>query len=147
MSLDNEWLNFSEDTIDELDNEIDNENMITPECSDIYISTKTKISYLNTEIDLNTVFWKLPTINYHIPKEGILKKTMKINCVNQEEVNILENKIKNEENINVDILNQINIKTKKGIKFKDIRKIIIGLSSKDVINQRKKKKSALIVSQ
>ena len=57
---------------------------------------------------------------------------------------ILENKIKNEKNINVDILNQINIKTKKGIKFKDVRKIMIGLSSKDVINQRKKKRVRFI---
>ena len=67
---------------------------------------------------------------------------MKINCVNQEEVDILENKIKNEKNININILNKINIKTKKDLKFKDVRKIMIGLSSKDVINQRKKKKSA-----
>ena len=47
---------------------------------------------------------------------------MKINCVNQEEVDILENKI-NEKNINVDILNQINIKTKKGIKFEMLEKL------------------------
>tara|TARA_B100001093_G_scaffold520080_1_gene612547 strand:- start:13389 stop:14495 length:1107 start_codon:yes stop_codon:yes gene_type:complete len=142
MNLDNEWLNFSEDNMNDIEQQHDNLNLIDPECTNIYISTKTKISYLNTEIDLNSVFWNLPTINYHIPKEGILKKTMKINCINQEEVNTLENKIKNEKNITVDILNQINIKTKKGIKFKDVRKVTIGLSSKDVINQRKKKKSA-----
>ena len=67
-------MNFSEDNIDELDQSNENEYTINPEYSDIYISTKTKISYLNTEVDLNSIFWKLPIINYHIPKEDILKK-------------------------------------------------------------------------
>ena len=36
-------------------NKIDQED-IAPESSDIYISTKTKIAYLNTEIGLKTAF-------------------------------------------------------------------------------------------
>ena len=37
-----------------------------PKCSDIYISTQTKIAYLNSTIDLYRIgFWKLPIINYY----------------------------------------------------------------------------------
>ena len=32
----------------------------SPKCSDIYISTKTKIGYLNSKIDLYDIFWKIP---------------------------------------------------------------------------------------
>ena len=50
MSIDEEWNNFldNNENIDVLikDNRINNEYTI-PKCSDIYISTKTKIIYLN----------------------------------------------------------------------------------------------------
>jgi hypothetical protein len=39
------------------DDELD-ENM--PVCDDLYISTKTKVLFLNQEIDINDVFWNIP---------------------------------------------------------------------------------------
>ena len=75
---------------------------------------------------------------------GVIKKQMKINCSTPAEVIILEQKIREVENgavcINVDILKQLE-ETKK-IKFKDIRKINIGLSKKDLNSFRKKKRGA-----
>ena len=57
-----------------------------PKCSDIYISTKTKISYLSKAIDLYYLFWFLPIIEYHEQTEGIIKKQMKFQCYNKEEL-------------------------------------------------------------
>ena len=50
-----------------------------PKCSDIYISTQTKIAYLNQAIDLEPIFWNLPVIDYYNPQDGIIKKSMKMN--------------------------------------------------------------------
>ena len=41
-------------------------------CSEIYISTQTKIAYLNSEIDLYNIFWNLPVLNYYSPEDGII---------------------------------------------------------------------------
>ena len=36
-----------------------------PKCSEIYISTKTKIAYISDKVDLNNVFWKINILPYH----------------------------------------------------------------------------------
>ena len=51
-----------------------------PKCSDLHISTKTKIAHLNQTIDLNNIFWKLPVIEFFKPECGIIKKQMKVSC-------------------------------------------------------------------
>ena len=43
-----------------------------------------------------------------------------------------------------EILSQINTVTGKVKKFKDIRKIIVGMSKKDLINVRKKKEKCVL---
>tara|TARA_B100001059_G_scaffold15681_1_gene12832 strand:+ start:4197 stop:5261 length:1065 start_codon:yes stop_codon:yes gene_type:complete len=139
-----EWENFMKNdqpshTI--ISNEKD-KNIFLPECSPLYISTQTKIGYLNKVIPLEDIFWKLPITPYCQASTGIIKKIIKINSDSQESVDILENKIKNTDNIQVDIISKIDNVTGKVKKFKDIRKIIIGISKKDLINFRKKKKSA-----
>ena len=81
----------------------------TPKCSDIYISTQTKIAYLNMPIELYKVFWNLKVMDYSNPVDGIIKKSIKINCDTPKEVTELEENIKNEEgNIDGHILNQVN---------------------------------------
>ena len=57
-----------------------------PKCSDIYISTMTKIAYLNKHIDLIEIFWKIPVIPYHIRSCGVIKKQMKISSTSEEEI-------------------------------------------------------------
>jgi len=149
MSLDDEWMKFqnSINTNTVVDNTplkplIPNKIINIPKCTDIYISTQTKIAYLNNKIDLYKIFWELPVIAYHTPTNGIIKKCVKINCNNEKEVEELETKITNSKNIEVTILSKVNNPNARKVKFKDIRKIDIGLSKKDLISYRKKKKGA-----
>ena len=112
-----------------------------PKGTPLYISTKTMISFLSHPISLFDIFWKIPIIPYHIPKEGIIKKQMKFNSMNENSLEIILDKIKNLDNVNQHIINRI-INPEGRIKFKDIRKISIGLCNKDIISYRSKKKSA-----
>ena len=57
-----------------------------PKCGSLYVSTKTKISYLSHKINLADVFWKVSVIPYHIPCEGVVKKQMKFNSLCEEEL-------------------------------------------------------------
>ena len=87
--LDKEWINFKNAIkINGTPNfDINSRNQKEmPKCSDIYISTQTKIVYLNTSIDLNNVFWQIPIINYYLPKIGVLKKSIKINTINKDDI-------------------------------------------------------------
>lgn len=124
-------------------NSNNNDNSIKqiPKATPIYISTKTKIAYLNQEIDLQKIFWSLPIIEYHIPKQGIIKKQIKINSSTQEELDFINNKLINNYYVNQHIINHIE-NPEGRIKFKDVRKISIGLCKKDLLSYRSKKKSA-----
>ena len=114
-----------------------------PKCSDIYISTQTKIAYLSNPIQLNDIFWKIPIIEYHDECEGVIKKQMKINNSTQKEVDDMEAKINATTSyIDVDIISKINNTSARKTKFKDIRKINIGLCKKDLMSYRIKKKGA-----
>jgi hypothetical protein len=112
-----------------------------PIASDIYISTKSKIAYLNQPIDLNRIFWGIHIIPYCIPNEGIIKKQMKFNSMTEEELNNIKENLKKEVYFDEQIITSIQNPTGR-IKFKDIRKISVGISKKDIISYRIKKKSA-----
>jgi hypothetical protein len=131
--------NLSEN-LDSSDNNIENDNFI-PTSSEIYISTKTKIAYLNKQIDLKYMFWSIPVIKYMEPKNGVIKKQMKFNSNSEEEIVDIKNRLKNENHYDDQIITSINNPSGR-IKFKDIRKITIGLSKKDIMSYRSKKKSA-----
>jgi hypothetical protein len=112
-----------------------------PKCTPIYISTKTKISYLNYPIDLMKIFWEVPITQYHIPKSGVIKKQMKFNSSSQEELDkVLSNC---DDNVFTDhyILSRI-VKPEGRITFRDIRKISQGLCKKDITSYRCKRKGA-----
>ena len=114
---------------------------IKPTASEIYISTKTKIAYLNQPIDLDNIFLKIKVLPYHMQEVGVVKKQMKFNFTNQEAVEELLKKIENENNVDNHIISRI-INPTGRIKFKDIRKISIGLCQKDILSYRSKKRSA-----
>jgi len=116
-------------------------NLESPESSDIYISTKTKIAYLNQYIDLKTVFWKIPTILYTTPLNGVIKKQIKFNSSTEQELIDIQDRLKKEVYFSEFIITSINNPSGR-IKFKDIRKITIGISKKDIMNYRSKQKSA-----
>jgi len=161
MDIDKEWENFiscgqDEDSSDEEDvNEIlkqTTEEFISanlsadltseaPKATNIYISTKTKIAYLNTTIDLKEIFWKVPVIPYGKPCNGVIKKQMKFNSSTQEELDFIQNKFVDETYFEEYIITHIDNPTGR-IKFKDTRKISIGVSKKDLMSYRCKKKSA-----
>lgn len=140
--LEEEWEKFLlNDNINITNNtSIDNKKKI-PKSSELYISTKTKISYLSIPINLHEIFWKIPLIDYNIPKVGIIKKQMKFNFTNKEDIHIVEKKLEKLKYVEQNIITQI-MNLEGRIKFKDIRKISIGLCKKDIVSYRTKKKSA-----
>ena len=91
MNIDDEWSSFLSNKYEETSSDDDeligefNENKLNSsetfgECpvpTDIYISTKSKIAYLNQEIDLRRIFWNIPVIPYAKPCNGVIKKQMK----------------------------------------------------------------------
>ena len=83
-------------------------NSETPKASDIYISTKTKIAYLNMPIELKDVFWSVPVIPYARPSNGVIKKQMKFNSLLQEELDIITENLKKETYFEEQIITSIN---------------------------------------
>ena len=144
ISLDEEWNLFQQEkpTINIIKKEKIKQKKDIPKCSDIYISTQTKIGYLNRNIELNKMFWNVPIIPYYLQKEGVIKKSMKINCISQKELMSLDEKIKNTKNINVHVISKINENKTRNITFKEVKKIDIGISKKDIISNRRKIKGA-----
>jgi hypothetical protein len=116
-------------------------NTETPKANEIYISTKTKIAYLNQHIELKDVFWKIPVLPYAIPSNGVIKKQMKFNSSTIEDYQIIQDLIKKESYYEENVITSINNPGGR-IKFKDIRKVSIGISKKDIMSYRSKKKSA-----
>jgi len=112
-----------------------------PKPTEIYISTKSKIAYLNRPIDLKTIFWNIPVIQYATPKNGVIKKQIKFNSATVEELEAMQEKLKKEIYYEEHIITSINNPTGR-VKFKDIRKLSIGISKKDIMSYRCKKKSA-----
>ena len=161
--INEEWMNFissdyvdddiSDDEIEDISSFIKNDeaqisanllfdyNSETPKASDIYISTKTKLAYLNRQIDLNKVFWEIPIIPYAKPCNGVIKKQRKFNSLTIEELEYIKDKLKTVNYFEEHVITSINNPNGR-IKFKDIRKISIGISKKDIMSYRSKKKSA-----
>ena len=146
MNIEEEWENFCNNDKNSYINEnppysiVDNisNKEDVPKCSDIYISTKTKIIYLSKEIELKKNFWKIPIIDYYTPIEGVIKKQMKYCFSNKEEVKEIDELLEKENVKKIQCLT----KNKNVNKFKDIRKISIGICKKDIISVRGKLKSA-----
>jgi TATA-box binding protein (TBP) (component of TFIID and TFIIIB) len=159
MSIDNEWANFILNTNNNYDDDDDddfdenpelvpnnisyeyNDSDTPPKASDIYISTKSKIIFLNNSIDLKNVFWNIPVIPYSLPVNGVVKKQMKFNSSVPEELEIIKSKLVNELYTDEHIITNIDNPTGR-IKFKDVRKVSIGICKKDLLSYRCKKKSA-----
>ena len=116
-------------------------NTDTPKSNEIYISTKTKIAYLNSKINLNPIFWDIQVMPYSTSQDGVIKKQIKFNSFTIEELNDIQTRLKDITCYEENILTSINNPTGR-IKFKDIRKVSIGICKKDIMSYRSKKKSA-----
>ena len=151
--IDNDWQQFCDNEYESQHNfgsinksvthVIDKSHCTTdvPRSNALYISTQTIISYLNTMVDLKSVFWKLPIIPYWLPKEGIVKKQMKFNSLTHEELEYINIQKQAYDYVDEYIINHIDNPNGR-IKFKDVRKVSIGISKKDIMSYRCKKKSA-----
>jgi TATA-box binding protein (TBP) (component of TFIID and TFIIIB) len=145
ITVDDEWQKFCENEevfIPENSPATNEKDQKFPKCGDIYISTKTKIAYLNMKIPLQEIFWKIPVIKYFVPEEGVIKKQIKINSDTAIAVTELDKRLSIIENCSVDIISQIDNPNARKIKYKDVRKINIGICKKDLTTYRKKKRGA-----
>ena len=144
--LDQEWLDFMNDETTAIQNICEKKDIyncdIAPKCDELYISTKTKVLFLNQTVDIKNVFWKLKVKSYHILEDCIIKKQMKIVCNSQEEFEEYKKNIENIPYYKENIIKQIDNPSARRIKFKDERKITVGISKKDIINFRGKIKNA-----
>jgi hypothetical protein len=113
---------------------------IAPVPTPIYISTKSKIAYLLNPIDL-PMFWEIPVMPYSTPSNGVIKKQIKFNSKTAEELNIIQERLKKELYYDEQVMTHIDNPNGR-IKFKDIRKITVGISKKDIMSYRGKKKQA-----
>lgn len=160
LDIDAEWESFKNDPEGETNNivsniqshisninansNVDESTTIkeTPKCSELNISTQTKVLFLSSVIDIYNIFWLIPIIMYSSPTEGIIKKQIKIVSHTREEFNDMQNRLKLADYYTENIIKQIDKPTARRIKYKDERKVTIGISKKDIINSRGKKKNA-----
>ena len=140
-SKDNEMCTGSSQTGDIPDPELLKTGSI-PICDDLYISTTTKVLFLNYPIDIQGVFWNIPVIDYWKSSNGVLKKQIKIVSSTKEEFDNYKSKLEGINYYNENIIKQIDNPTARRIKFKDERKITIGISKKDIMTCRGKVKNA-----
>jgi len=156
--MDDEWSSFITNKHDENSSDDDNNTLdefnnnnqelnsteqfgtIAPEPTDIYISTKSKIAYLEQPIDLK-IFWDIPVMPYANPNNGVIKKQIKINSKTPEELDEIQSRLTKELYYDEHVMSHIDNPNGR-IKFKDIRKITIGISKKDMMSYRSKKKQA-----
>jgi hypothetical protein len=141
-----------------------------PECGKLHISTKTKVLFLNCEIDTLKTFWSIPVIEYWQPIEGVVKKQIKITSNSKDEFAQMQTRLQEcghrytemviktvdtcvNDATSVALGNGMmprtggtepKVSTAPKPKFKDDRKITIGTSKKDIMNCRGKQKKAFM---
>lgn len=150
VDLDDDWANFL--TTNDIENDVltnddissldESKRQIIPKCGNLYISTKTIISYLNkSDIDIKNIFWEIPVLPYSELAEGIIKKQIKFSTVDKDELTQVQEKLQLIEFYEDQVIEHIDNPTGR-IKFKDQRKISIGMCKKDILSYRSKKKRA-----
>jgi hypothetical protein len=160
MDLDTEWETFllnddgKGDDCKGDDCKTTDDKIVLPECpksGDLTISTKVKVMFLNiNSIDICNVFWDLDVIKFWEQKEGIIKKQIKYTCVSKKEYDTLLQRNKNDPSMTLitlkhvikEITNHVKPEEEQQCLFKNISKITVGMSKKDILNYRTKVKGA-----
>ena len=106
--------------------------------SPLHLSTQTFITQFNRHIDLKELFWGLELIPYDTHQTGLTKKQMKFTSTTQLEVDQLTERLTAYPLHQVFLIRKIDVDDK----FKDIRKVSIGMSKKDLAPNRMKSKGA-----
>ena len=108
----------------------------------IYISTKTKIAYLNQPVNIYDIFWKIPVQHYYERKEGVIKKQIKFQTTDPSVVASIKDKLQQQPRCYDEyIIEHIDNPTGR-IPYKDQRKVSIGLCKKELTGGNHKKKRA-----
>jgi len=145
FDIDEEWNNFLDDS-EKFEEDIGSDvvpNIDRIVCSPLYISTKTKIAFLNTTVDIPKLFWKIPIIPYYKPVNGIIKKQVKMTCFSHEETDELNKKSSKETNCEQTQISHLdNPMSKSEIKYKHVEKVSVGTCKKDFISYRTRRKGA-----
>lgn len=145
--IEDEWAKYLQcgdnaSPLEKMSKEETDPDVIVPLCNDLYISTKTKVLFLNQPIDINNVFWQIPIIEYWMPANGIVKKQIKIVSKSPSEYEEYKEKLKDIKYYKENIIKQIDNTSGRRIKYRDERKITVGISKKDIMNCRGKVKNA-----
>ena len=110
--------------------------------SPIYISTKTKIAYLNKPVNIYEAFWKVPVQHYYERKEGVIKKQIKFQTTDPAFIASIKEKLEQQPRCYEEFIIE-HIENPNGrIQYKDQRKVSIGLCKKDLQGNNSKKKRA-----
>ena len=109
---------------------------------ELYISTKTKVLFLNQVVDIQNIFWQIPITEYGCARPGIMKKQIKIVSKTVEEYEQYKLRLVGIPYYTETIIKQIDNPSARSIKFKDERKITVGISKKDIMNCRIRTKNA-----
>jgi hypothetical protein len=117
-------------------------NVLAPNASNIRISTKTIIAYLNESIDIEYIFWIIKIMPFHTPSCGIIKKQIKLDLANEGEYEIVKEKLKNEPQT-VRTLDHTTHK-KNTTEFNGKIKINVGISQKNIIKSKTKPVGAFL---
>lgn len=113
-----------------------------PKSTPIYISTKTKIAYLNKKVDIYTAFWDVPVVHYYTRHEAVIKKQIKFQTTNPADITVISDKLKQQDRYYEEQIIEHIDNPNGRIVFKDQRKVSIGICKKDLLNNNSKKKRA-----
>ena len=155
MDLDKEWENFLLDDINKSE-EYKKTYLkpILPKCpksGELTISTRVKVMLLNiNNIDICNVFWDLYVIKFWEQKEGIIKKQIKYTCFSENEYDTLVKRKKSDSSMTLitlkhvvkEITDHAKAEEDQQCLFKNISKVTVGMSKKDILNYRTRVKGA-----
>ena len=113
-----------------------------PKSTPIYISTKTKIAYLNKKVDIYSAFWDVPVVHYYSRREAVIKKQIKFQTTNPADITVISDKLKQQDRYYEEQIIEHIDNPNGRIVFKDQRKVSIGICKKDLLNNNSKKKRA-----
>ena len=117
-------------------------SLIRSKITPIYISTKTKIAYLNQPVNIYDIFWKIPVQHYYQRREGVIKKQIKFQTTDPAFIESIKEKLDQQPRCYEEfIIEHIDNPTGR-IPYKDQRKVSIGLCKKDLQGGNTKKKRA-----
>lgn len=117
-------------------------SLIRSRITPIYISTKTKIAYLNRPVNIYDMFWKIPVQHYYERREGVIKKQIKFQTTDPAVIVSIKEKLEQQPRCYDEfVIEHIDNPTGR-IPFKDQRKVSIGLCKKDLHGGNSKKKRA-----